>query len=130
MRSAGVGLSGVIAAVCAHFEIDENKLVHATRRQQVTHARVVVITIAKQELSISVCDKLAESIDQSLAKSEALRQSILKEVFEGKLLSRAELGACRREPDWEPVENLLERIKKIRNEKSRSKKGTNRGKEH
>jgi type I restriction enzyme, S subunit len=30
----------------------------------------------------------------------------------GKLLSERELEACRQEPDWEPAEKLLERIKK------------------
>jgi len=64
------------------------------------------------ESRLSVCDKLAESIDQSLEKAEALHQSILKKAFEGKLLSEAELEACRREPDWEPADKLLERIKK------------------
>ena len=64
------------------------------------------------ESRLSVCDKLAESIDQSLEKSEALRQSILKKAFAGQLLNEAELAACRREPDWEPAHKLLERIKK------------------
>gem|GEM_PF-3861653 len=40
---------------------------------------------------------------------EALRQSILKKAFERKLLGEAEFEACRREPDWEPAEKLLER---------------------
>ena len=64
------------------------------------------------ESRLSICDKLAESIDQSLEKSEALRQSILKRAFAGQLLSEAELSSCRREPDWEPAAKLLERIKK------------------
>jgi type I restriction enzyme S subunit len=68
--------------------------------------------VAAIESRLSVCDKLAESIDQSLEKAQALRQSILKKAFEGKLLSQAELAACRREPDWEPAAKLLERIQK------------------
>ena len=64
------------------------------------------------ETRLSVCDKLSESIDQSLEKAEALRQSILKKAFSGKLLTETELEACRKEPDWEPAEKLLERIKK------------------
>ena len=60
---------------------------------------------------LSVCDKVEETIKESLKKAEALRQSILKKAFEGKLLSEAELEACRKEPDWEPAEKLLERIK-------------------
>ncbi len=69
-------------------------------------------TVQAIESRLSVCDKLSESIDQSLDKSEALRQSILKKAFEGKLLKESELEACRKENDWEPAEKLLERIKK------------------
>lgn len=63
------------------------------------------------ETRLSVCDKLTESIDQSLDKSEALRQSILKKAFEGRLLSEEELEACRQEHDWEPAKKLFARIK-------------------
>ncbi len=66
-----------------------------------------------QELDsrLSVCEKLVTDIDEDLQRSEALRQSILKKAFEGKLLSEQELNSCRKEPDWEPAEKLLERIK-------------------
>ena len=37
--------------------------------------------------------------------------------FEGKLLSKAELEACKKEPDWEPAEQLLARIEQSRNER-------------
>ncbi|WP_434686645.1 restriction endonuclease subunit S [Pseudanabaena minima] len=63
------------------------------------------------ETRLSVCDKLNESIDQSLEKAQALRQSILKKAFEGKLLSQDELQTCRQQPDWEPAAKLLERVK-------------------
>lgn len=63
------------------------------------------------ESRLSVCDKVEESLKENLLKSEALRQSILKKAFEGKLLTEQELEACRKEPDWEPAEKLLERIK-------------------
>ncbi|MGB3849893.1 MAG: restriction endonuclease subunit S [Tunicatimonas sp.] len=63
------------------------------------------------ESRLSVCDKLGESIDDSLQKAEALRQSILKRAFAGRLLTEAELTTCRQEPDWEPAEKLLQRIK-------------------
>jgi type I restriction enzyme S subunit len=39
------------------------------------------------ETRFSVADKLEQSIDQSLQQSEALRQSILKRAFEGRLVS-------------------------------------------
>jgi type I restriction enzyme S subunit len=38
------------------------------------------------ESRVSVADKLEESITQSLQQAEALRQSILKKAFEGKLV--------------------------------------------
>jgi len=41
--------------------------------------------VAEIESRLSVCDKIEESIEQSLKQAEALRQSILKKAFEGKL---------------------------------------------
>ena len=38
------------------------------------------------ESRLSVCDKLEETINASLKQAEALRQSILKQAFEGKLI--------------------------------------------
>ncbi|MBI5403377.1 MAG: restriction endonuclease subunit S [Ignavibacteriae bacterium] len=38
------------------------------------------------EKRLSVCDKMEETIKTSLAQSESLRQSILKQAFEGKLI--------------------------------------------
>ena len=66
------------------------------------------------ESRLSVCDKVEQNITEALEKSEALRQSILKKAFEGKLLSKAEIEACRREADYEPASALLERIRKER----------------
>ena len=40
------------------------------------------------ESRLSVCDKLEENIDASLKQAEALRQSILKQAFEGKLIAQ------------------------------------------
>jgi type I restriction enzyme, R subunit len=59
----------------------------------------------------SVCDNIESTIRESLEKAEALRQSILKKAFEGKLLSEDELQITRSAPDWEPAEKLLERIR-------------------
>lgn len=64
------------------------------------------------ESRLSVCDKIEQTISENLKKSEALRQSILKKAFEGKLLSEEELEVCKKEPDWKPSEKLLARIKK------------------
>lgn len=63
------------------------------------------------ESRLSVCNNILTNIEEGLDKSEALRQSILKQAFEGKLLSEEELESCKQEPDWEPAEKLLERIK-------------------
>ena len=38
------------------------------------------------ESRLSVADKMEESINQSLQQAEALKQSILKRAFEGKLV--------------------------------------------
>ena len=63
------------------------------------------------ESRLSVCDKVEESITESLDKSKALRQSILKKAFEGTLLSEEEIAACKAAPDYEPASVLLEKIK-------------------
>jgi len=63
------------------------------------------------EARLSVCDNIQTNIDNGLNTARALRQSILKRAFEGKLLSEEELEFCKKEPDWEPADNLLEKIK-------------------
>jgi type I restriction enzyme S subunit len=55
------------------------------------------------ESRLSVCDKLEQTVDQTLALSASLRQSILKKAFEGRLVPQ--------DPNDEPAEKLLERIK-------------------
>jgi type I restriction enzyme S subunit len=39
------------------------------------------------EGKLSFCDKIEETISQSLLQAETLKQSILKKAFEGKLIS-------------------------------------------
>lgn len=60
---------------------------------------------------LSVCDKVEESIKESLLKAEALRLSILKKAFEGTLLSEEEIATCKADRDYEPASVLLEKIK-------------------
>ncbi len=66
------------------------------------------------ESRLSVCDKIEETIETSLAKSEALRQSILKKAFEGKLLNEQELENIKNHPEYESAEALIKRIKNER----------------
>jgi type I restriction enzyme S subunit len=55
------------------------------------------------ESRLSVADKIEETITQSLKQAEALRQSILKKAFSGKLVPQ--------DPNDEPAEKLLALIK-------------------
>ena len=43
------------------------------------------------ESKLTVCDKIEETISQSLLQAETLRQSILKKAFEGKLMKYYEI---------------------------------------
>jgi type I restriction enzyme, S subunit len=42
--------------------------------------------VKELETRLSVCDKIEETITNSLQQSEALRQSILNKAFEGELI--------------------------------------------
>lgn len=68
-------------------------------------------TVKEIESRLSVCNKVEESIKESLERAQALRQSILKIAFEGKLLTSTEIEHCKLEKDYEPASVLLERIK-------------------
>ena len=74
------------------------------------------------ESRLSVCDKMEQSISESLEKAEALRQSILKKAFEGKLLSQAEIEQCKQAADYEPASELIKKIKAEKLAKEQEKK--------
>jgi type I restriction enzyme S subunit len=76
------------------------------------------------ESRLSVCDKVEQSITESIEKAEALRQSILKKAFEGKLLSKAEIEHCKKETDYEPASELLKKIQTEKLAKEQEKKKT------
>ena len=72
--------------------------------------------VSEIESRLSVCDKMEESITQSLVQAEALRQSILKKAFEGRLVPQ--------DPNDEPASVLLDRIRAER-EKNKPMKAAN-----
>jgi len=59
--------------------------------------------VAEIEARLSVCDQVEAGITRSLEQAEALRQSILKRAFEGKLVPQ--------DPTDEPASALLARIR-------------------
>jgi len=67
--------------------------------------------IQEIESRLSVCDKVEKDIAESLQKAQALRQSILKKAFEGKLLNEGDIAKCKADKDYEPASVLLEKIK-------------------
>ncbi|MCL2194309.1 MAG: restriction endonuclease subunit S, partial [Treponema sp.] len=76
--------------------------------------------VAIIESRLSVCDKLETIVDETLAKSEALRQSILKKAFEGRLVPQ--------NPTDEPADKLLERIRAERQKEEAKSKPVRRKK--
>lgn len=76
--------------------------------------------VAEIEHRFCIVDQIEKTVDHSLKQSERLRQSILKRAFEGKLVSQ--------NPNDEPAEKLLERIKAERARELAETKATSKGK--
>lgn len=64
------------------------------------------------ESRISICDQVEATITENLQRAESLRQSILKQAFEGKLVPQ--------DLNDEPAEKLLERIKQEKSKVNQS----------
>ena len=90
ISKATVGQVNLTLEICRTIQIELPPLLEQSR------------IVSEIESRLSVCDKLEESITQSLLQAEALRQSILKKAFEGKLVSQ--------DPNDEPASVLLKRI--------------------
>ena len=73
--------------------------------------------IKEVEGRLTVCENVAENINDSLQKAIALRQSILKKAFDGKLLNEEEIAKCKEDKDYEPASVLLEKIKAEKKQK-------------
>jgi len=69
--------------------------------------------VSKIESRLSVCDKIEENIAVGLQQAEALRQSIFKKAFEGKVVPQ--------DPNDEPASVLLERIRADRDKQKQTK---------
>lgn len=69
------------------------------------------VIIAEIERHFSIADEVGQVVDKALKQSQRLRQSILKRAFEGKLVPQ--------DPDDEPAEKLLERIKIEKDKRNR-----------
>jgi type I restriction enzyme, S subunit len=110
LNSTGTTVKGIKAATLKKLSID----IPSIEEQQAI--------VQEIETRLSVCDKIEQDIKENLEKAEALRQSILKKAFEGKLLNEKELAEVRRTEDWEPAEVLLERIKAEREGNGKNKK--------
>jgi len=92
--------------------------VHNINSDEICSLRIPFCSLAEQQVVVaeiearfSVLDNLDRAVDHGLQQAEALRQGILKKAFEGRLLSEAELAAVRNDPEYEPADMMLERIR-------------------
>lgn len=74
--------------------------------------------VTQIEHRLEVSDKIEESVEAALQRAEALRQSVLKKAFEGKLVQQ--------DPSDEPASVLLQRIKAEKARQTTAKKSRNK----
>ncbi len=99
-------------------KLDKSTTIPSLAKRDLLKIDIPLPTLAEQtqivqeiEFRLSVCDKMEQSLKESIEKAEALRQSILKKAFEGRLLSVAEIAQCKKAADYEPASELLKKIK-------------------
>ncbi len=90
----------IVETTQANVGISSIKVFKINYPSSITEQEIIVQEV---ESRLSICDKIEESIEQGLQQAEALRQSILKKAFEGKLVPQ--------DPNDEPAHVLLARIK-------------------
>jgi type I restriction enzyme, S subunit len=78
-------------------KLDKSTTIPSLAKTDLQKIDVVLPPLKEQELIVSeleskltVCDKIEETISQSLQQAETLRQSILKKAFEGRLVTSNE----------------------------------------
>lgn len=76
------------------------------------------LAVSEVQAMLSVTDKIEGEIEANLARTEILRQSILKKAFSGKLVAQ--------DPNDESASVLLERIKAEKAEEASGRKNNNR----
>jgi len=95
---AGLGLDDIVSVKVPFCSVDEQMQI-----------------VQEIESRLSVCDKLEQTIEDSLKKSEALRQSVLKKAFSGELTK----DWRDKHPELVTGENLAEKLlERIRAEKA------------
>lgn len=74
IKSSGIDLSAVIAAVCRHFKIAEKELGSTSKRLEIARARALVSYIATRELAISGSEVACRlKVDRSATSRAAQR---------------------------------------------------------
>ena len=92
--------------------INGERLAHYPFPYCSTEEQKVIVSILDEQLSL--VDQMEDEISLELQKSDALRQSILKKAFSGKLVAQ--------DPNDEPASVLLERIRAEKEAQSGKKK--------